>query len=217
VQRFAEARFSIRRERAARARSASARAGKRSGRDSANPTRRGYHSARSGCGAVRCPRPSSTLRVALQALTAQCLRSEFAARLGHRGRTPTARLRPPRVGQISACASVVKSALKTPAASAKVSVCHGVSCHGAPFRMNWRYSSGSITSVSKVALTRPPMRRWRAGGWISRAGPRQNQQGANQPKAAMLAVISTGRSRRKRHGSRTTAGRLSGPDCGQIG
>jgi hypothetical protein len=54
---------------------------------------------------------------------------------------------------------------------------------------------GSRISVSAVAVIRPPMTTMASGRWISEPGPLANSSGT-RPKAVMLAVISTGRSRR---------------------
>ena len=52
-----------------------------------------------------------------------------------------------------------------------------------------------MMSVSSVALTSPPMTTMASGFWISEPGPLAKSSGT-RPKAAMLAVISTGRRRR---------------------
>ena len=50
-------------------------------------------------------------------------------------------------------------------------------------------------SVSRVDVTRPPITTIASGRWISEPGPLANSSGT-RPIAAMLAVMSTGRSRR---------------------
>jgi hypothetical protein len=67
-----------------------------------------------------------------------------------------------------------------------------------------RYRIGSRISVSRVEDTSPPMTTMASGRWISEPGPVANSSGT-RPKAAMLAVISTGRSRRLAPSTTTSA------------
>ena len=66
---------------------------------------------------------------------------------------------------------------------------------GVPGSTKRRYRIGSNNKVSRVELTNPPMTTMARGRWISESGQLANYSGT-RPKAAMDAVIMTGRRRR---------------------
>ena len=61
--------------------------------------------------------------------------------------------------------------------------------------VNSKYSSGSTISVSKVAVSKPPMTTVAKGFCTSAPAPFENAIG-KKPKLATVAVIKTGRNRK---------------------